>query len=89
MFGSGFSSLQFTRDGRSLYYRQGNGIYALAISTGFGDRASTETIAQKLSAADRGSRGREVAVQPAHVVMVVVARMQRVMLLAQKEHVLS
>jgi len=54
-----------------------------------GERASTETIAQKLSAADRGSRGREVAVQPAHVVMVVVARMQRVMLLAQKEHVLS
>jgi tricorn protease len=31
--GGGLSSLQFTRDGRTLYYHQGNGIYAVAVST--------------------------------------------------------
>lgn len=31
MFGGGFSQLQFTRDGRSLYYRQGDGIYVISI----------------------------------------------------------
>ena len=33
MFG-GFGSLQFSKDGRSLFYRQGNGIYSIALGGG-------------------------------------------------------
>src|SRR5262249_52962114 len=32
----GLSGLQFAKDGRTLYYRQANGIYAVAISRGQG-----------------------------------------------------
>jgi tricorn protease len=42
LFGGGFNSLQFTRDGRSLYYRQGSGIYALTLGGGLGDRTGGE-----------------------------------------------
>jgi tricorn protease len=31
-FGGGFSTLQFTRDGRTLYFQQGKGIYAAGVS---------------------------------------------------------
>ena len=33
-FGGGFSSLQFAKDGRTLYYRQGRGIYAHSMGGG-------------------------------------------------------
>jgi tricorn protease len=32
----GFSSLHFAKDGRSLFYRQGNGIYTVSVGGGFG-----------------------------------------------------
>ncbi len=35
-FGGGFSSLQFSKDGRSLFYRQGNGIYSVSLGGGSG-----------------------------------------------------
>lgn len=35
-FQGGFRSLQFTRDGRSLYFRQANGIYAVTMAPGTG-----------------------------------------------------
>jgi tricorn protease len=37
----GFSQVQFARDGRSLYYRQGNGIYNLALASGQGPGGGT------------------------------------------------
>ncbi|HXG09158.1 MAG TPA: S41 family peptidase [Gemmataceae bacterium] len=36
----GLSSLQFARDGRTLYFRQGNGIYAVAVGGGLGGPAA-------------------------------------------------
>jgi tricorn protease len=36
----GFSSLQFAKDGRAIFYRQGNGIYAVTLGGGGGQRAS-------------------------------------------------
>jgi tricorn protease len=41
--GGGLGSLQFAKDGRTLYYRQGNGIYALSVGGGAGGRGSGET----------------------------------------------
>jgi tricorn protease len=32
MFGGGFASLQFAKDGRSLFYRQRNGVYSIGLS---------------------------------------------------------
>jgi tricorn protease len=43
--GGGLGSLQFTRDGRTLFYRQGNGIYALALGGGLGGRDGGEATA--------------------------------------------
>jgi tricorn protease len=43
-FGGGLSSLQFAKDGRTLFYRQGNGIYALSVGGGpGGETAQTPT----------------------------------------------
>jgi tricorn protease len=39
----GLSSLQFAKDGRTLFYRQGNGIYALTLPTGTGEGAAAAT----------------------------------------------
>jgi tricorn protease len=36
----GFSSLQFAKDGRSIFFRQGNGIYAVTLGGGAGTRGS-------------------------------------------------
>jgi tricorn protease len=47
-FGGGFTGLQVTRDGRSLFYLQGNGIYSVALG---GGAAPTE------SAGTGGGRG--------------------------------
>jgi tricorn protease len=39
--GGGYSSLQFTRDGRTLYFKQGRGIYAVGVSGMDGPAAGT------------------------------------------------
>ena len=49
-FGGGIGSLQYTKDGRALYYRQGGGIYALTL----GGAAPAATAAP---GADGGRRG--------------------------------
>jgi tricorn protease len=49
--GRGYSSLQFAKDGRTLYYRQGRGIYALSVGGGGGDRPN-----QTGDAATKGGR---------------------------------
>jgi tricorn protease len=41
----GFTSLQFAKDGRTLYYRQGDGIYAVAVGTGMGGAQGGEAAA--------------------------------------------
>jgi tricorn protease len=38
-FRSGFAALQFTRDGRTLFYKQGKSIYAMPFSAGLGGGA--------------------------------------------------
>src|SRR5207245_8719403 len=40
-FGGGMSAMQFARDGRTLYFRQGNGIYAASIGLGSGSGESS------------------------------------------------
>jgi tricorn protease len=49
----GYSSLQFAKDGRSLFFRQGNGIYAATISSsgGAGDGESAATPAPSRASA--------------------------------------
>jgi tricorn protease len=52
----GLSSLQFAKDGRTLYYRQGSGIYALTLGgapsrAGIGETASTDSPARRGPAA--------------------------------------
>jgi tricorn protease len=49
----GFAQLQFARDGRTLYYRQGAGIYAVAITPGAGG----DTPAPAAVGGGRGGRG--------------------------------
>ncbi|HTU92398.1 MAG TPA: S41 family peptidase, partial [Gemmataceae bacterium] len=39
-FGGGLGSLQFAKDGRTLFYHQGSGIYALSLGGGMGGRGS-------------------------------------------------
>jgi tricorn protease len=41
-FGGGFSALQFAKDGRSLFYRQGNGIYTVSLPRMVGDQGREE-----------------------------------------------
>jgi tricorn protease len=48
--GGGLGSPQFAKDGRTLFYRQGTGIYALAIGGGAGPRAGGETPAAETPA---------------------------------------
>ena len=52
-FGGGVSSLQFSRDGRTLYYRQGNGIWAI----GVGGAAPAGAAAPAAPAAAEAPRG--------------------------------
>jgi len=52
-FGGGLGSLQFSRDGRTLYYRQGNGIYAIGVG---GGGAAAAAAAPAAEAARGGGR---------------------------------
>ena len=53
--GGGFNSLQFSRDGRTLYYKQGNSIYALpmggepSVQSGKGPAAAGGTAGRKIT----------------------------------------
>ncbi len=57
----GFSSLQITRDGRTLFYRQGNGIYATSLGGGFGGGGDTSATPAASSPRGRGTRTAPVA----------------------------
>lgn len=58
-FGGGFASLQFAKDGRSIYYRQRNGIYTVSLGSGLGGRgeSSESTSAPPASPASSGRGG--------------------------------
>jgi len=51
--GGGFNEPQWARDGRSIYYLQGGGLYSLSIGGG----APADTSAAPAAAAGRGGRG--------------------------------
>jgi tricorn protease len=53
---SGYSSLQYPKDGRSLFFHQGKGVYALAVSPNAGSSESDST-SPAASAAAGPSRG--------------------------------
>jgi tricorn protease len=57
-FGGGYNGLQFAKDGRTLYYRQGRGIYAQTIGGGApttGDAAAARTGARRAPTESAGS----------------------------------
>jgi tricorn protease len=56
--GGGFSSLQFAKDGRSIYYRQRNGIYNIALSGGSGARGEASEGPSGPPASPAGGSGR-------------------------------
>ncbi len=61
-FGGGLSSLQFAKDGRTLYYRQGSGIYALTVGGGPGsDTAATTPAPAGTDGPRRGGPGAAAA----------------------------
>jgi tricorn protease len=57
-FGSGFTSLQLARDGRTLFYRQGNGIYSLSVGGGPGTGDSTPSTSPAAPPTGRGAAAR-------------------------------
>jgi tricorn protease len=54
----GFAALQFSRDGRTLFYRSGNGIYAVALGGGFGAGDSAGASATGATPPPTGQSGR-------------------------------
>jgi tricorn protease len=52
-FGGGISSLQFAKDGRSLFYRQRDGIYTVSVPSSM-DRGSTSTASSTTTAPPSG-----------------------------------
>jgi tricorn protease len=57
--GSGFSSIQFSKDGRNLFYRQGNGIYSVAVPAAGPRSGAGDTAEARGPAAQGGGRGGE------------------------------
>ncbi|HEU5432828.1 MAG TPA: hypothetical protein VFU81_14270, partial [Thermomicrobiales bacterium] len=55
-FGGGLSSLQFDTDGRTLFYHQGSGIYALSLGGGMGGRGG-DTATASSAPSPRSRRG--------------------------------
>ncbi len=53
----GFAQLQFARDGRTLYYLQGGGIYAVSVGGGAGAAAPTTPMVAAGGGGRRGGRG--------------------------------
>ncbi len=56
-FGGGISSLQFSRDGRSLFYRQRDGIYTISLGGGAGATSASSTAATTSPFPRRGGGG--------------------------------
>lgn len=56
-FGGGIGALQFTKDGRTLYYRQGSGLYALSIGGGGPSSGVTTTASTGTDGPRRGGFG--------------------------------
>jgi tricorn protease len=53
----GLASLQFVRDGRTLYYRQGNGIYSVPVSAAPAGDTAPAPAAAPMGRGGRGGRG--------------------------------
>jgi tricorn protease len=55
--GGGFASLQFSRDGRALFYRQGSGIYTVSLGGGLGGGTTEASPVASGRGSGRGGRG--------------------------------
>jgi tricorn protease len=56
-FGGGLGSLQFDKDGRTLFYHQGTGIYALSMGGGMAPRGGEAAPETSAAPSPRGRRG--------------------------------